>query len=88
MPSNRFTNSFRARVVKAGKALDHLDKLGCAIVGMSIADKGSVIDILPPPRGLQGTYIKVVGNATGRHYNMQARVHGCTVQWQTDTNIN
>jgi hypothetical protein len=84
---NSHTKAFYQRVQTASKALAHLDKIGCAITSLSINDQGSIINILPPsPKKLKGVQTTISGNATGRHHHIQARIHGCTVCWQSHIN--
>lgn len=85
MNRNRHTKQFYSRVVNTSKALQLLDKKGCAIISLSINDRGNTIDILPPPaNALKGVQTTINNDINGRSYSMLARIHGCNVVWKQD----
>ncbi len=78
---------FKKLVDKAGLAMSHLVKSGCAITGLSINNGVTVIDILPPRnKKLKGHLISIQGTHTGRQNTMVTRVHGCVVKWHQSAN--
>lgn len=89
---NPHNAAMQGRIQKASKALNQLMSYGCAIKGLTINDLGNVIEILPPldakmSKKLQGNEVTITGNSTGRHYHWQARLHGCTVRWQSQPTL-
>lgn len=81
---NSYNTAFMDKCQKSGKALTHLNKIGCAILGMTVGDNGSQIEIPPPMKNqLTGVLTVIKGGLNGRKYEMRTRVHDCTVRWVT-----
>lgn len=83
---NKYNVAFKTRIDKAGLAMAHLIKQGCAIVSLSIKERSTEIEILPPPNPkVKGTLISINNTHQGRYHLMATRMHGCTVKWQLTT---
>jgi hypothetical protein len=80
---NKYNIAFKSRIDNASRAMEHLIKNGCAIVSLSITDRYTEIEILPPltPK-VKGTLISINNTHKGRHHLMATRLHGCTITWQ------